>query len=121
MSHRYSDPSTPSSIPSALRVRVMARAWEIFRETYAYPAVPFRSIGRACFASALRSAWAELREIVRLAAFGVEALKRSIAFASEPRHRVGLSTSYGETAAESAERRRCLGLYTAALNLAVLP
>jgi hypothetical protein len=39
----------------------MSRAWAIFRETYNYPRIPFRSIGRQCFAWALRKAWAELR------------------------------------------------------------
>ena len=38
---------------------VMNRAWTIFRETYNYPRMPFRFIGRPCFAWALRKAWAE--------------------------------------------------------------
>jgi len=50
------------------RQAIMVRAWAIFRQTYHYPAVPFRSIGRPCFAWALRRAWAEAREAARLAA-----------------------------------------------------
>src|SRR5215207_745499 len=38
---------------------VMTRAWAIFRETYDYPRMPFRSLGRRCFVWALRAAWAE--------------------------------------------------------------
>jgi hypothetical protein len=52
----------------------MAEAWRIFRETYNYPYVSFRSIGRHCFASALRRAWARARNIVQLAALGREEL-----------------------------------------------
>ena len=58
---------------------VMRRAWAIFRETYRYPAVPFRSIGRRCFASALRMAWAEARRAAELAATPVEPLTARIA------------------------------------------
>jgi hypothetical protein len=47
---------------------VMRRAWAIFSETYGYPRMPFRSIGRACFAWALRKAWAEVRSAAELAA-----------------------------------------------------
>lgn len=51
---------------------IMIRAWAIFRETYGYPAVPFRSIGRACFTWALRRAWHEAREAARVAAIPAE-------------------------------------------------
>ena len=54
--------------------RVMRRAWEIFRTTYSYPRIPFRSIGRKCFASALRRAWAEYRAAADLAATATETL-----------------------------------------------
>lgn len=52
----------------------MAEAWRIFREVYNYPYVSFRSIGRRCFASALRQAWARARELVRLLSLGRAAL-----------------------------------------------
>lgn len=51
---------------------VMIRAWTIFRSTYRYPAVPFASIGRQCFAWSLKEAWRQLKteaaEAARLAA-----------------------------------------------------
>ncbi|MBU6463225.1 MAG: hypothetical protein KGL35_21870 [Bradyrhizobium sp.] len=46
----------------------MRRAWEIFRETYKYPQIKFSSIGRKCFAWALRKAWEDTREAARIAA-----------------------------------------------------
>lgn len=51
---------------------IMSRAWAIFRQTYNYPAIPFRSIGRPCFAWALRRAWAEAKEAARIAAIPAE-------------------------------------------------
>jgi hypothetical protein len=50
-----------------MQANVMARAWVIFRQTYRYPAIPFRSIGRKCFAWALRKAWSEAKEAARVA------------------------------------------------------
>jgi hypothetical protein len=50
------------------KAAVMTRAWEIFRRTYRYPQIKFASIGRDCFAWALRQAWAEARTAARLAA-----------------------------------------------------
>lgn len=50
------------------RRSVMTRAWAIFRQTYNYPGIPFRSIGRRCFAWALRRAWAEAKDAARIAA-----------------------------------------------------
>lgn len=42
-------PNTSAST-NGLASRVMRRAWAIFRKSYNYPNVPFRSIGRKCFA-----------------------------------------------------------------------
>jgi hypothetical protein len=50
------------------RQTIMTRAWAIFRKTYGFPAVPFRSLGRECFGWALRTAWHEAREAARIAA-----------------------------------------------------
>ncbi len=47
---------------------VMRRAWALFSFNYNYPLVPFRSIGRRCFAWALRTAWAEARQKAALRA-----------------------------------------------------
>ena len=54
------------------RKAVMTRAWVIFRQTYNYPAVRFRSIGRPCFAWALKEAWRQAREAARIAAIPPE-------------------------------------------------
>lgn len=56
------------AMPKFNRKTIMARAWQIFRETYKYPAIKFASIGRACFGWALRKAWVEARKVARLAA-----------------------------------------------------
>lgn len=63
----------------------MSRAWAIFRETYHYPRIKFASIGRECFAWALRRAWVEAKEAARIAAIAdadkqarIAALTRSI-------------------------------------------
>ena len=53
------------------RAQIMKRAWAIFRATYNYPAVPFRSIGRPCFAWALRRAWQEAQATAAMAAIPV--------------------------------------------------
>jgi hypothetical protein len=56
------------AMPRFNRKTIMARAWEIFREAYKYPAIKFSSIGWKCFGWALRAAWAEAREAARIAA-----------------------------------------------------
>jgi len=58
---------------------VMARAWAILSETYSYPQIPFRSIGRKCFAWALRKAWAEAWAAAALAATSAEELTARVA------------------------------------------
>ncbi|MCC0808312.1 hypothetical protein FPV16_19210 [Methylobacterium sp. W2] len=100
-------------MPAVLRRGVLARAWAIFRASYAYPQVPFLSIGRDCFTWALKRAWAEARETVRLAGLGVEALKAADAI--EPRVRVGLPTSYSERADEVAARHNAARLRSVAM------
>ncbi|MCJ2131270.1 hypothetical protein [Methylobacterium sp. E-045] len=103
-------------MPAALRAGVLPRAWELFRASYNYPRVPFLSIGRDCFTWALKRAWAEARETLRLAGLGIEALKAADAI--EPRVRVGLSTSYSERADEVAARHNAARLRTAAMAYA---
>lgn len=77
------------AMPKFNRRAIMARAWAIFRETYKYPAIKFSSIGRACFGWALRKAWAEAREAVRLTAIDkaarIAVLNRTIELASYSR------------------------------------
>lgn len=54
------------------RQDIMRRAWQIFRSTYHYPSTPFASIGRHCFAWALKEAWRQAREAARIAAIPPE-------------------------------------------------
>ena len=56
------------AMPQIDRPALMRRAWAIFRQTYRYPEIKFSDIGRDCFAWALRQAWVEAREAVRVAA-----------------------------------------------------
>jgi hypothetical protein len=56
------------ALPKIDRGALMRRAWAIFCETYNYPQIKFSDIGRKCFAWALRKAWVEAREAVRVAA-----------------------------------------------------
>jgi hypothetical protein len=55
-------------MPKIDRAALMQRAWAIFRETYKYPQIKFKAIGRRCFAWALQKAWEEAREAARVAA-----------------------------------------------------
>lgn len=54
-------PVNGGALPKIDRQAVMRRAWEIFRTTYHYPQIKFSSIGRPCFAGALRKAWHEAK------------------------------------------------------------
>ncbi len=55
------------------RRAVMVRAWAIFGETYLFPRIKFSKIGRKCFGSCLRRAWAEVRKAAAAAAQSQEA------------------------------------------------
>ena len=108
-------------IPAPLRNGVLARAWELFRSSYNYPRVPFLSIGRDCFAWALKAAWGEARETARLAGLGVAKLREEVARIAQPRHRVGLSTSYTDRADEVAARHAAVRAHEAAIHFATAP
>ena len=108
-------------IPAPLRCGVLARAWEIFRASYNYPQVPFRSLGWGCFTWALKKAWAEAREIASLAGLGIAKLQEEAARLAEPRHRVGLSTSYTDSIHEVAARNAAIRARTAAIHFATVP
>ena len=60
------------------RTDIITRAWFLFREHYDYPAIPFRSIGRACFNACLRAAWAKHRAEVDLAIRPAEVIQARI-------------------------------------------
>ncbi|CAH1661643.1 conserved hypothetical protein [Hyphomicrobiales bacterium] len=60
------------------RAAIMRAAWAIFRESYNYPRIPFASIGRKCFAWALREAWRRGREAARTALLKPEVRKAEV-------------------------------------------
>lgn len=60
-------------------IETKARAKAIFAKTYNYPAVPFRSIGRKCFAWALAQAKAEAARAAKIAATPVQAKAAKVA------------------------------------------
>ena len=47
---------------------IMTAAWALFRETYHYPAVPFKSLGRQCFGWCLSETYRRAKEAARIAA-----------------------------------------------------
>lgn len=112
------DRKRANALPPSLRARVMRRAWEMFRKSYDYPRVPFRSIGRACFIACLRCAWHEAREIVQLASYGVERLTNLKLAASEPPHVTGITTRFWEDPKQYLARANAVRMYDAALALA---
>jgi hypothetical protein len=57
----------------------MTRAWAIVRETYSYPRISFRSIGRPCFARALREAWKEARQAAEITTTPTDGLEARVA------------------------------------------
>jgi hypothetical protein len=61
-------PVNGGAMPNLDRGAIMTRAWAIFRQTYCYPRIKFSSIGRKCFGSCLRAAWAEARKATNVAA-----------------------------------------------------
>lgn len=61
------------------RTAIMSRAWAIFRATYHYPQIRFASIGRQCFAWALKQAWAEAHKAAAVAAIPAAAKVERIA------------------------------------------
>lgn len=108
-----------SALPPSLRARVMARAWEMFRASYNYPRVPFRSIGRACFTACLRLAWEEIREIAHMATYGAERLLALKEAASQPHFGTGITTRFWEHPEKLVARLNAIRMYDAALVLAV--
>jgi uncharacterized iron-regulated protein len=71
-------PVNGGAMSNADRKAVMTRAWAIFRRTYSYPQIKFASIGRRCFASCLRAAWAEYRQVRDFAAIPAKAKRARI-------------------------------------------
>jgi hypothetical protein len=82
------------------RKAIMALAWSIFRETYKYPAIKFSSIGWKCFGWALRKAWAEAREVARLAAMSATDKAARIAVLTRTIELASYSESWPEASRE---------------------
>lgn len=82
---------------------IMKAAWAIFRETYHYPAVPFRSLGRKCFGWALSEAYRRARAAARIAAIPVEIKTARIAELQAAREIAGFMSSYRQSQARVAE------------------
>lgn len=76
---------------------VMCRAWGIFRLTYSYPQIKFASIGRRCFASCLRAAWAEYRQALAAAAIPAKAKHARIKALQRQLSLAQYADSYGTT------------------------
>lgn len=94
-----------TKIPAPLRKGIMKRAWEIFREHYNYPSVPFKAIGRACFSWSMKLAWAEARDAAEIAeAMPVSEIMIRIRETDQPDRAVGLSSSYIGSGRELMDR-----------------
>lgn len=94
---------------TAAVIRIKAK--EIFCRTYNYPAVPFRSIGRKCFAWARREACRQVAEAARIAAIPADV---KAARAAELRSRIELTFFSGTYAA--TQRRAAMAAELASLS-----
>lgn len=93
------------AMPKFDRKAIMARAWEIFRETYNYPAIKFSSIGWKCFGWALRTAWAETREAARIAAIPADVKAARIAALNRTIELAAYSESWPQASREISAAR----------------
>jgi len=94
------------AMPKFDRKAILVRAWAIFRETYHYPSVPFLSIGRPCFAWALRQAWAETKEAARLAAIPANARNARCAVLRDQIEHTRYMANWSEATARAARLSR---------------
>ena len=88
---------------TATTENVMTAAWRIFRETYNYPAIPFRSIGRQCFVWALKEAHRRAREAARIAAIPAPVKAARVAELEAARDLAPFMASYRQSQARVAE------------------
>jgi hypothetical protein len=94
--------------------RIMQAAWQIFRETYHYPAVPFKSIGRPCFGWALSEAYRREREKARIAAIPASVKTARITYLQAERERAAFIDSWQQKQGCIAEINRELSALVAA-------
>lgn len=98
-------PVNGEAMPKFNRKAIMARAREIFRKTYKYPAIKFSSIGRKCFGWALKQAWFEAREVARLAAIPADVKAARIAVLSRTIELASYSESWPEASHQISAAR----------------
>lgn len=94
--------------------KIMLAAWQIFRDAYHYPAVPFASIGRQCFAWALREAHRQARERRRLASIPADIKAARVAALNSERQRASFIASWRQAQNRIAEIDRELSALQAA-------
>jgi hypothetical protein len=93
------------AVPKFNRKAIMARAWEIFREAYKYPAIKFSSIGWKCFGWALKKAWSEAREGARIAAIPADVKAARIAVLTRTIELAAYSESWPQAQREISAAR----------------
>jgi hypothetical protein len=81
---------------------IMTAAWAIFRQTYNYPAITFASIGRQCFAWALKEAHRRARVAAKAAAIPAPVREARIAALQVAAVRAVYADSFRQTQAELA-------------------
>ena len=65
------------------RRQVMQTAWNLFRKHYNFPRLPFKSIGRKCFAWCVGEAWRVEKIAAQKAAMSVAQIQARIAALSD--------------------------------------
>lgn len=82
--------------------QIMQAAWQIFRESYNFPAVPFKSIGRKCFGWALSEAHRRAKIAARAAAIAPEVKAARVAELNRQIELAPYADSYSTTTATIA-------------------
>ncbi|WP_246663758.1 hypothetical protein [Tardiphaga sp. vice278] len=96
------------------RTNVMTRAWAMFRQAYNYPRIKFASIGRKCFASCLRAAWAEARKAAKVSAMPAAAKAARIVELTDTIRFAPFSESWRQASREISAARAELARLTTA-------
>lgn len=102
----HSTPPLVTSSPdgsSLCPLRVMQRAWALFRSRYGYKGkggIPFKSIGRHCFTACLRAAWAEAKHTLALGAMPDDHRRQSLRWARWELTRAQHTDTFTHTANE---------------------
>lgn len=105
MTTKSTVPVNGGAMPKFNRRAITARAWEIFRDTYKYPAIKFSSIGWKCFGWALKQAWSEAREAARVAAIPAKQKAARIAVLNRTIELASFSESWPQAQREISAAR----------------